>query len=60
MAKMVTDYLGDNVSMYSSDYPHAESRFPDSTNKVLDWKSLGIKVMGKMMWNNATKCFGEP
>ena len=27
MAKMVTDFLGDNVLMYSSDYPHAESRF---------------------------------
>jgi len=40
--------------MYSSDYPHAESRFPESTNKVLAWKSLGDEVMRKMLWDNAT------
>jgi predicted TIM-barrel fold metal-dependent hydrolase len=60
MARMVTDFLGDGVLMHSSDYPHAESRFPESTNKVLDWKSLGAEVMRKMMWDNATKYFGKP
>src|SRR5439155_15945465 len=60
MARMVTDFLGDGVLMYSSDYPHAESRFPESTNKVLAWKSLGDEVMRKMLWDNATRCFGEP
>lgn len=60
MAKMVNEFLGDGVLMYSSDYPHAESRFPESTDKVLAWKSLGDQQMRKMMWDNATKCFGEP
>ena len=60
MAKMVTDFLGDGVLMYSSDYPHAESRFPESADKVLAWKSLGDEVMRKMLWDNATRCFGEP
>jgi predicted TIM-barrel fold metal-dependent hydrolase len=46
--------------MYSSDYPHAESRFPESTNKVLAWKSLGDEAMRKMLWDNAVSCFGEP
>jgi hypothetical protein len=32
---MVTDFLGDGALMNSSDYPHAESRFPESTSKVL-------------------------
>ena len=44
---------------YSSDYPRAESRFPESTNKVLAWKSLGTEAMREMPWDNATKCFGE-
>jgi hypothetical protein len=48
MARMVTDFLGDRVLMYSSDYPHAECRFPESTDKVLGWKSLGDEVMRKM------------
>src|ERR1051325_2621197 len=60
MAKMVSDYLGDNIIMYSSDYPHAESRFPESTDKVLAWKSLGDDTMRKMLWDNAVACFGEP
>jgi len=46
--------------MYSSDYPHAESRFPGSTDQVLAWKSLGDEVMRKMLWDNAKRCFGEP
>ena len=46
--------------MYSSDYPHAEFRFPESTSKVLAWGSLGNEVMRKMLWKNATRCFGEP
>jgi predicted TIM-barrel fold metal-dependent hydrolase len=58
--RMVTDFLGDGVLMYSSDYPHAESRFPESTSKVREWKSLGDEVMRKMLWDNATRCFGEP
>ena len=60
MAHMVSDFLGDGVLMYSSDYPHAESRFPESTNKVLAWKSLGDEVMRKLFWDNATRCFGAP
>jgi predicted TIM-barrel fold metal-dependent hydrolase len=60
MARMVTDFLGDGVLMYSSDYPHAECRFPDSTNQVLAWKSLGDEALRKMFWDNARRCFGEP
>ena len=60
MTKMVTDFLGDSVLMYSSDYPHAESRFPDSTDQVLAWKSLKPDIVRKIMWDNAVACFGEP
>ena len=60
MTKMVTDFLGDSVLMYSSDYPHAESRFPESTDQVLAWKSLKSDIMRKIMWDNAVACFGEP
>jgi predicted TIM-barrel fold metal-dependent hydrolase len=60
MTEMVTDFLGDSVLMYSSDYPHAESRFPESTDQVLAWKSLKPDIMRKIMWDNAVACFGEP
>jgi hypothetical protein len=35
MAKMVTDFLGDGRVDVLVRLPHAESRFPESTNKVL-------------------------
>jgi len=60
MTKMVSDFLGTDLLMYSSDYPHAESRFPESTAKVLAWKSLENPAMQKIMWDNAVRCFGEP
>jgi predicted TIM-barrel fold metal-dependent hydrolase len=60
MTKMVTDFLGADLLMYSSDYPHAECRFPESTAKVLAWKSLEDTAMPKIMWDNAVRCFGEP
>ena len=51
MTRMVTDFLGDGVLMYSSDYPHAESRFPESTNKV-----LGLEIPGRR--RSCEKCSG--
>ena len=30
MTRMVSDFMGDHVLMFGSDYPHAESRFPRS------------------------------
>ena len=60
MAKMVTDFLGDHVLMYASDYPHAESRFPESVDKVQSWNSLGAESLRKLMWDNAVRFYGEP
>lgn len=60
MVKMVSDYLGDHLLMFSSDYPHPETRFPGSVDMVLDWKGLGPDLLPKIMWDNAVKCFGEP
>jgi len=60
ITRMVMDDLGDHILMFGSDYPHAESRFPDSVDKVLAWDSIGRERMHKLMWDNAVRCFGEP
>jgi predicted TIM-barrel fold metal-dependent hydrolase len=60
MAKMVTDLMGDHILMYGSDYPHPESRFPETADNVLAWDTLSEGQMRKLMWDNAVRFFGEP
>jgi predicted TIM-barrel fold metal-dependent hydrolase len=57
MFNMVTQALGDGVLMFGSDYPHHESWFPHSVDKVLEWSSLGPEARRKLFWDNATRCF---
>ena len=57
MVRMVTELMGDGVLMFGSDYPHAESRFPDSVDIVMGWDSLGAEAMRKLMWDNAVNCY---
>ena len=40
MFHAVTGFLGDEVLMYASDYPHSECQFPDSIDNILAWDSL--------------------
>jgi predicted TIM-barrel fold metal-dependent hydrolase len=62
MVQMVTELLGDHILMIGTDFPHAESRFPESVDRVLAWQESGIDqaVLAKMCWENPTRCFGEP
>ena len=58
MIKMVMDFLGDDVLMYASDYPHAECLFPDSVDHVMGWQSLGEDTRRKLFWDNAARLYG--
>jgi predicted TIM-barrel fold metal-dependent hydrolase len=60
MIRVVSKLLGDGILMWSSDYPHAESRFPRSVDLFLEWTSLGEDLQTKLRWDNAVRCFGEP
>jgi predicted TIM-barrel fold metal-dependent hydrolase len=59
MFNMVTDFVGDGVLMYASDYPHSECQFPDSVDNVLAWKSLGSDTREKLFWGNAARFFRQ-
>jgi predicted TIM-barrel fold metal-dependent hydrolase len=62
MVRMFTELLGDDILMIGTDYPHAESRFPQSVDRVLAWKDKGISetTIRKILWDNPTRYFGEP
>ena len=59
MFQMVTQALGDGVLMYASDYPHYESWFPDSVDKIMEWSSTTPAIRQKLFWDNANRCFKQ-
>jgi predicted TIM-barrel fold metal-dependent hydrolase len=60
MVRMVNELLGDGLLMFGSDYPHAESRFPESADKVIGWEGMEKASLEKLLWDNPVHCFGEP
>jgi predicted TIM-barrel fold metal-dependent hydrolase len=60
MIHMVSELLGDHLLMFGSDYPHAESRFPESADKVIGWEGLNETLLQNLLWENPVRCFGEP
>jgi uncharacterized protein len=59
MFNVVTQFLGDDVLMYASDYPHAECQFPNSVDNVLRWSSLKPDETRKLLWDNAIRFYKQ-
>lgn len=59
MFNMVTSFLGDEVLMFASDYPHSECRFPDSPDHVLSWSTLTNETRRKLMCDNAARFYKQ-
>ncbi len=59
MVEMVSKFLGDDVLMYASDYPHFECRFPGSVDYFMNW-SLDKDLQRKLLWDNPVRFYGEP
>ncbi|MDH3598236.1 MAG: amidohydrolase [Candidatus Tectomicrobia bacterium] len=59
MYDIVTRFLGDDVLMYASDYPHSECHFPDSIDHVLGWSSVKPDTMRKLLWGNAVRFYKQ-
>ena len=57
MFNLVTNYLGDEVLMYASDYPHSECHFPESIDEVMGWTSLSQETKQKLFWDNANRFY---
>src|SRR5215469_6299538 len=59
MFHTVTQYFGDGVLMYASDYPHSECQFPNSIDNILTWSSLKPDTRKKLLWDNASRFFKQ-
>ncbi len=58
LTNAVTDLVGEDVLMYASDYPHGESHFPESVDKVLEWDMPRVRK-NKLFWDNALKLYAR-
>ena len=59
MIQMVMNFMGPDVLMYGSDYPHQECRFPESVDYFLGW-DFSDEIRRKMFWENPVRFYGEP
>jgi predicted TIM-barrel fold metal-dependent hydrolase len=59
MYNTVIQYLGDEVLMYASDYPHSECQFPQSIDNILAWTSLKPDAQKKLLGGNAARFFKQ-
>ncbi|MBV8739916.1 MAG: amidohydrolase family protein, partial [Alphaproteobacteria bacterium] len=59
MFNYVTQFLGDDVLMYASDYPHSECQFPNSVDNIIAWQSLKGETKKKLLWDNAARFFKQ-
>ena len=58
LTNAVIDLVGEEVLMYASDYPHGESHFPESVDKVLAWDMPRLRKQ-KLFWDNAMKLYAR-
>jgi predicted TIM-barrel fold metal-dependent hydrolase len=59
MYQSVVSFLGEDVLMFSTDYPHSECHFPDSVDEVMAWSSLKPDRKQKLFWDNARRFFKQ-
>jgi hypothetical protein len=60
MVKLVSEFLDDHLLMFTTDYPHPETRFPGSVDLALSWKEVNPDLMWKILWDNASRPSATP
>jgi predicted TIM-barrel fold metal-dependent hydrolase len=58
LTNQVIDYLGEDVLMYASDYPHAEAWFPVAVDTTFEWEMEQTRRK-KLLWDNACKLYAR-
>jgi uncharacterized protein len=60
LARYVVDYgLEDNI-LFSTDYPHHDSPWPEGVNTFLELPGLSEETRRKILWDNGARLYGLP
>ena len=54
----VIDYLGDDNIVFSTDYPHIDSRWPEAVSTFTSLPGLRKESLEKILWSNCARLYG--
>ena len=55
---MIIDLIGDDKIVFSTDYPHGDSDFPEAVEEFLRWKAYRRRARRKFSGTIARRCTG--
>jgi predicted TIM-barrel fold metal-dependent hydrolase len=58
LVKQVIDYLGDDNIVYSTDYPHIDSRWPHAVDTFCSLPGISENSKEKIFWDNCARLYG--
>ena len=54
----VIDYMGDDNIVFSTDYPHIDSRWPEAVSTFTSIPGLKKESLEKILWTNCARLYG--
>jgi predicted TIM-barrel fold metal-dependent hydrolase len=57
--KYYVDWFGDDNVVFSTDYPHGDSKYPDSSKEFLELP-IPDETKRKILWDNWCRLYGMP
>jgi predicted TIM-barrel fold metal-dependent hydrolase len=55
---MITELMGDDNIVYSTDYPHGDSDFPHAVDELLELERVPDTSKRKILWDNCARLYG--
>lgn len=59
-SKLYVDWFGDDNVVFSTDYPHPDAKFPQSTASLLKEVPVSDDSKRKFLWDNCVKFYKLP
>jgi predicted TIM-barrel fold metal-dependent hydrolase len=55
---MIIKLIGDDNIVFSTDYPHGDSDFPEAVEEFLEMNDVSKESQKKILWDNCARLYG--
>ena len=55
---MIVGLIGDDNIVFSTDYPHGDSDFPNAVEEFLELDGVSKESQKKILWDNCARLYG--